>query len=323
MPDRKKSIQSVCLMLVLMLLISIVPLTGFDIARRITVKFDGKTKVVNTNLDTPQEIIKLAGTDLRPGDGYNVLGHNPRLQDGSVIEVLRCKTFTLHRNNEVKRYTSHKQTVGEALSSIGVVTEHKLVHPATKSSLEDNMHIYVIKPGEQFTYTEVVTEAPIEYHDDVNMAYGKEEVLFEGKTGLATVVSKSYRNEDGGYNMIELSRKEKLKPQKRIVKRGADMAINTPNGLKRYSKKIRCEATAYTHTGERTCTGIMPYRGVVAVDPRYIPLGTKMYIPGYGMGLAADTGGAIKGHIIDIFVDSESEAYRWGRRNVDVYILRD
>ncbi|MFS8542968.1 MAG: 3D domain-containing protein, partial [Limnochordales bacterium] len=63
--------------------------------------------------------------------------------------------------------------------------------------------------------------------------------------------------------------------------------------------------------------------GVVAVDPGVIPLGTRVYIPGYGIALAADVGSAIRGHRIDLAFDTYREALHYGRRWVKVYILVD
>ncbi|MDD6164390.1 MAG: 3D domain-containing protein, partial [Anaerovibrio slackiae] len=60
---------------------------------------------------------------------------------------------------------------------------------------------------------------------------------------------------------------------------------------------------------------------IVAVDPDVIPLGTKVYIPGYGTAVAADTGGAIRGNKIDLCMESYGEAINFGRRSVEVYIL--
>lgn len=82
------------------------------------------------------------------------------------------------------------------------------------------------------------------------------------------------------------------------------------------------EATAYTWTGYRTATGTWPSRGTVAVDPRVIPLGTELYIEGYGPAVAADTGGAIQGHRVDLYMDSKNECLQWGRRKVEVQIRR-
>jgi 3D (Asp-Asp-Asp) domain-containing protein len=58
--------------------------------------------------------------------------------------------------------------------------------------------------------------------------------------------------------------------------------------------------------------------GVVAVDPSVIPLGTRMTIPGYGEGIAADTGGAIRGAVIDLWFPSAGQAAAWGRRTVTI-----
>jgi 3D (Asp-Asp-Asp) domain-containing protein/uncharacterized protein YabE (DUF348 family) len=101
----------------------------------------------------------------------------------------------------------------------------------------------------------------------------------------------------------------------------------------KYSKVITMSATAYTagpeSPGKRpgmkgygiTASGMRVAHGVVAVDPRVIRLGTRLYVEGYGYAIAADTGGAIKGNRIDLYMESLSAALRFGRRNVKVYVL--
>ena len=76
-------------------------------------------------------------------------------------------------------------------------------------------------------------------------------------------------------------------------------------------------ATAYTLQGN-TATGAPVGYGVVAVDPSVIPLGTRMTIPGYGEGVAADTGGAIQGAVIDLWFPTDTAAAAWGRRTVTI-----
>lgn len=92
-----------------------------------------------------------------------------------------------------------------------------------------------------------------------------------------------------------------------------------------YSQVLSLQATAYsgdtfTASGTPTKRDINGY-STIAVDPRVIPLGSRVYVEGYGYAIAEDTGGAIKGNIIDVFFYSESEAQSWGRRSVKVYIL--
>ena len=75
--------------------------------------------------------------------------------------------------------------------------------------------------------------------------------------------------------------------------------------------------------GPRTATGLAALRGAIAVDPRVIPLGTKLYVEGYGYGFACDTGGAIKGNHIDLAFDTVSAMHRQGSRKMKVWILAD
>lgn len=86
------------------------------------------------------------------------------------------------------------------------------------------------------------------------------------------------------------------------------------------------EATAYDDSPQsqekwvgQTATGVKPQVGVIAVDPRIIPLGTKLYVEGYGECIAGDTGGAIKGRRLDLFFNTRSEVKKYGRKNVKVY----
>lgn len=95
------------------------------------------------------------------------------------------------------------------------------------------------------------------------------------------------------------------------------------------SKEIMVSATAYTAYCNG-CSGVTrtglnlrknPNLKVIAVDPRVIKLGTKVHVEGYGYAIAGDTGGAIKGKKIDVFMPNKSEAYQWGRKNVKVKVL--
>lgn len=89
------------------------------------------------------------------------------------------------------------------------------------------------------------------------------------------------------------------------------------------------EATAYAPTVQETdgdpwmtASGMKSGQGVVAVDPKVIPLGSKLYVEGYGYAIAGDTGSAIKGNRIDVFFYSPDETARWGRRRVRVFLLK-
>ena len=110
-----------------------------------------------------------------------------------------------------------------------------------------------------------------------------------------------------------------------VVRDGVRYVMDEAGGLHRVIGHLEMEATAYLPDDGNgdgiTATGVPASYGVAAVDPDVIPLGTRVFVPGYGIALAADTGGAIDGHIIDLCYDDYDEAIYFGRRDVDVYLL--
>jgi 3D (Asp-Asp-Asp) domain-containing protein len=96
-------------------------------------------------------------------------------------------------------------------------------------------------------------------------------------------------------------------------------ALGQPQAPQAY--KVKVDAVGYSLPGS-TALGVPVGKGVVAVDPKLIPLGTKLHVPGYGPGLAADVGYAIKGRIIDLWFPTRAKAQQWGRRTVTITVYR-
>ena len=96
-----------------------------------------------------------------------------------------------------------------------------------------------------------------------------------------------------------------------------DLAAAPTRAVSEAGRTLTVSATGYSLKG-RTSTGVSVGYGVVAVDPGVIPLGTKMTIPGYGEGVAADTGGAVVGARIDLWFPTRAEALAWGTRTVSI-----
>lgn len=176
----------------------------------------------------------------------------------------------------------------------------------------------------KYEYTTFTAQPLVQY--DPKKPAGWRQVLRQAKPGK---IEKKYRLV---YQNNKLIQKQLVKQRvvaaarpALIVKGGNRVAsrggVISRGGERDVAKVMNVLATAYTHTGRRTATGIWPHRGVVAVDPRVIPFGTRLWIEGYGEGIAADMGSGIKGNHIDLFFDSYGEAINWGMRNVTVYVL--
>lgn len=91
-------------------------------------------------------------------------------------------------------------------------------------------------------------------------------------------------------------------------------------GLPQGGRTLHVSAYSYCLRG-RTASGRYTEHGVVAVDPRVIPLGSRLYIPGYGWAVAADTGGAIVGNKIDLWMPTLAQCYQWGVRPVTIQVF--
>ncbi|PKR77050.1 hypothetical protein CEY16_09895 [Halalkalibacillus sediminis] len=139
---------------------------------------------------------------------------------------------------------------------------------------------------------------------------------------------KEQKSEQEEQNVAQAS--EQKEPQKETEEKEEDQNIvqasskSEPEGI-----ELTVEATAYTAYCEG-CSGITytgvdlranPDAKVIAVDPNVIPLGSKVWVEGYGTFTAADIGGAIKGNRIDVFVPGEAEAFKFGRQSLKVKIL--
>lgn len=175
---------------------------------------------------------------------------------------------------------------------------------------------------------------------------GNKKVTREGKDGVkkVTLVEKfvngvSVETEES-YEVLTKPVSEKILVGKKAVKTSTKGHISTLSSKKEieldengvpvnYKSKMKVRATAYTHTGNRCSTGVKPQPGYIAVNPKVIPYGTKMFIKTtdgkyiYGYAVAADTGGFIKRHPtgIDLFFDTESECRTFGVRTAEIYIL--
>ena len=130
----------------------------------------------------------------------------------------------------------------------------------------------------------------------------------------------------GTYNAVRAFQKSVGLPEDGIVGKETLLFLERAGAApSRYSRTLTMLATAYTSSdpgnGSYTCRGNLLRKGLVAVDPSVIPLGSRLYIEGYGYAIADDIGGSIKGNKIDLAYEARGEALQFGRRNVTVYIL--
>jgi len=202
----------------------------------------------------------------------------------------------------------------------GEIVEYYSVSHDLTARVTDGMNIRVYKNRvTKVTNTESIP-APIKRKWDVFIDPGREKVIDQGSAGIRKNTFLVHYQDGAMVSRAKTDSMVVSSPRPRIVAIGsyetASRQVRTAGG-----RPVKFVSTAYTHTGYRTATGAKTRRGIVAVDPKVIPLGTHLYIQGYGYGVAADTGGVIKGRKIDVFFETREEALQWGRRTVNVQIL--
>jgi 3D (Asp-Asp-Asp) domain-containing protein len=201
---------------------------------------------------------------------------------------------------------THSKTVAELLAEQGVkLAAGDSVTPGPAAALANGMTVAV-------TVVRSVTEVedasiPFQtiYRNDSSRLEGE---YVELQVGINGYVHREYSvtYEDGVEVGRVLLSETVVQPDNRIIAQGTAVvaaAVAAPVGDPQCGVTLRVWATWYTAAsagGGTTATGTAVRKGTVAVDPRVIPLGTRMYIPGYGYGVAEDTGGAVIGNIIDL-----------------------
>jgi 3D (Asp-Asp-Asp) domain-containing protein len=165
----------------------------------------------------------------------------------------------------------------------------------------------------------------IEYQLTRSLGAGRMKQAQAGKDGV-TETTFEVQVKNGRVIGKKLIDSKKIPPTNSVVQIGA-AGYKTSRGTWTRTKVMTMEATAYDpsaglkHPTFTTATGLRAQYGVVAVDPRVIPLGTKVFVEGYGFAIAADTGGAIKGNRIDLCMATNAMCRQFGRRKVKVHIL--
>jgi 3D (Asp-Asp-Asp) domain-containing protein len=260
------------------------------------------------------------------------LGRHDRLSRrlGSAVTA----PLTIWRGIRVTVVTEHhryrtwttRYRVGTILQALHVrLSPLDLTDPGTKSPVVAGGIIRVIR--RQYA-TERMTEPlrfTTQYRPDPNLFVGDRQELEPGRNGARVVVRRTLLADGQPVATTIVTDRVSQPAEPRIIAYGTQDTVNRGSGVVYFSREINMIATAYwpdpAWSNGITALGIPARYGVVAVDPAVIPLGTKLYIPGYGFAIAADTGGAIVGNRIDLCYNTGWQAQDYGVQAVQVFVV--
>ena len=317
-------------------LIVVFSVTGFVWAQKgITLVVDGDSRYVKTQADTVGALLEQADVGVGAADVVTPSADTP-VTDGMTVLVRHAVPVMLRFGGEAIRLNVVGSTVADALVAAGLDPGRGIsVTPALDAPLTPDL---VIEATDVFVrVVEKQVEIPFEVttRNDPTLPQGSRTIEQEGESGLMLNIYRVLVT--GGVEGTRTLTAEEvlLEPVDEIVLVGTKRA-SAPGAVSREratpaasapadGEKLTVASTGYSSqdpgVGTRTATGAKAARGVIAVDPSVIPLGTRVYIPGYGNAVAADTGGAIGGNKIDLCFDTRAEALSWGRRTVTITIL--
>lgn len=244
------------------------------------------------------------------------------------------KEVTLIVNGEEKQISTFKYDVQDLLVAECVKYDNNdIVTKNLDEKLNDGMEIEVINVTEEVIKESKSVPFEVNVVEDKDLLKGQTKVEEEGKAGENQLVYKITYHNGKQVEKIFVEEVVSEKPINKIVKKGTKVEeVKVASSRGESSRKISSNvnskgkhmsvvATAYTGDSI-TSTGKKPKWGTIAVDPKVIPYGTKVYIPQFNKTfIAEDCGGAIKGNKIDIFMNDESSLYNWGRKTIDIYIV--
>lgn len=285
------------------------------IPREVNATINGQSYKVETKAYTIEEFldeqhIKYCSDDYisRPVSTY--------IYDGIAFKLKHATDFKVTADGKTKKYKTLCRTVGDALKDCGIkVGDADIVTPGLDTEIGDNLEVVI----QRVTTSQETVEEEVDFNtiekDDSSLEQGETRVDTEGVKGKDKVTYEITYIDGVESERKEISRETVTAAVDKVILNGTKISFNG----KSYSRKLVVKAYSYTGGG-RTAMGTRARVGEIAVDPKVIPLGSRVYIEGVGARIAEDTGGNIKGNTIDIYMNTVAECRRWGVRTVTIYI---
>jgi uncharacterized protein YabE (DUF348 family) len=301
-------------------------------ALAVTIVEDGVPYSTHLAGGTVAEALDLAGLGLAPGDEVAPAPDTPLVAD-MTIRLKRGVPFQLVVDGEEREVRANAATVGTALGLTGVaIGPEDYTEPGADTPLTAGLRVQLVRVRTAEESEEVEIPFGHQEQDDPEAELDTVTTVQAGQAGRKRL-TRRVRYEDGQVTDRTTIGEETLsEPVEEIVKIGSKVVwheVDTPQGPLRYWRKLRVYATSYSLSRSGTSpnapwygftrSGMRMRRGIVAVDTRVVPLGTNLYVPSYGIGVAGDTGGGVRGFHVDLGFDDEN--YESWHSSVDLYLL--
>lgn len=279
---------------------------GYETAKKdIKIVTNKETKEISTFKYTIDELIKEQGLKfdnkdiinlVKDGEKKKDINKETKLKDDMIIEIVDVSTGTISEYKETEFET-------KVVEDKSILKGKSVVSQEGENGENSLLYDVVYHNGklvEKNFSKEVISKEPTD------------KIIKKGTKVVEEIAVATSKGSNSKKIDNDISINNSL--------RSSSTPVITYSSSESSGRHMQVVATAYS--GDTiTATGTIPKWGTIAVDPRIIPYGTRVYIPQFGQTfIAEDCGGAIKGNRIDIFMNSENQAYDWGRKSIDIYI---
>ncbi|HBF35845.1 MAG TPA: hypothetical protein DDW50_00815 [Firmicutes bacterium] len=303
--------------------------------RTVSLQVDGHSYQWRTINSDVTHVLKEKKIFLNTGDTVRP-SLKTAITENLKIQVFRAFTVKIRANGQTKEFNTTAETVKKVLASAKItIDKDDKISPSLNTVVVPGQKIKVVKIDSKLVTKQITVKPSTEYYKDKDLERGAEKVVRQGQSGLVERQEKVVYEDGKEVDRYKVAEKTIQPVVNAVIARGIRNVVRTlttSRGAFRYIEVKSMVATAY-YPGPESCgkyaaigqtyTGKKAGFGLVAVDPRFIKLGTILYIEGYGRAEAADIGGAIKGNRIDLCYETYREAAMYGTKNVKVYILEE
>ncbi|MFD2617437.1 G5 and 3D domain-containing protein [Terrilactibacillus laevilacticus] len=293
-------------------------------AHQITLEINDQQETIWTTAKTIHNFFNLQHIDVKSHDVVSP-SLNEKITDHMTVHYEPANLVNLKDGQEAQRsiWTTAK-TVEEFLREQHVnVSKEDRIDPGMDELIASNLTVSVVHVKKVNKQEEKVLPFQTKTKESPDLRKGEIKVLKPGEKGKVHQTYKITYENDKQVSKELIKTEEISQPKDRVIIVGTKTKASA-------TRTVTVTSTAYT-ADCKGCSGYTkmglnlksnPGKKVIAVDPKIIPLGTKVYVEGYGYAIAGDTGGAIDGHKIDIFFPSKHQANNWGRKKVNVTVYR-
>lgn len=325
----------------------------FSMRKTVVLSIDGNDRLLMTYRKDVKSLLKTQNIIIGPKDKI-MPDIDSLIKDGDRIDIK--KAIQIHVIVDGKKITlnTSEATIAGALSAEGITyCNLDKIDPMPTEHPKEGMNVSITRVETKLVKEYQSIDFPTVIKKDNTLMNTVKKIAQEGKSGEREITFRVMFE-----NGVQVSKKIvqeiiTVEPTERVLLQGTltlslsrggevskknssdtglkeTFSLATPADLS-YNSVIKCVATAYSSQqpgiGTIAASGKSVKRNpngysTIAVDPRVIPIGTRVFVEGYGYATAEDTGGAIKGNKIDVYLHTVADCYNWGRRTVNVYILK-